>query len=215
MSNELAYNINHPKKFSSKSKIIIMLHGYGSNKEDLFSFSDYMNPNDLIISIQGPNKIDYGSYCWWTINFDESMNLSMNISEAKESIESLHNFISVYLSESYKFNFENILLLGFSQGAMIAYALSINYPRFYKKVVGLSGKIPKEILQYKEKEYYLDHNFFCSHGIYDQVIKINAGRESSNWLLKKEIKHIFLEFESQHNVSPENFEKMKSWIYDN
>ena len=215
MSSELDYNIKQPVKFTNKSKTIIMLHGYGSNKEDLFSFSDYMNPDDLIISVQAPNKMDYGSYCWWAINLDESMKFTMEISQAKESIELLHDFISMYLSKNYNFSFENVFLLGFSQGAMIAYALSSNYPNFYKKVIALSGKIPNEVVKYKERNNYLSHNFFCSHGIYDQVIPIHIGRESSEWLTKKEIRHIFLEFESQHGVSPENFEKMKSWIFEN
>jgi phospholipase/carboxylesterase len=121
----------------------------------------------------------------------------------------------MYLSKNYNFSFENVFLLGFSQGAMIAYALSVNYPNFYKKVIALSGKIPNEVVKYKERNNYLSHNFFCSHGIYDQVIPIHIGRESSEWLTKKEIRHIFLEFESQHGVSPENFEKMKSWIFEN
>tara|TARA_A100001011_G_scaffold367418_1_gene420825 strand:+ start:119 stop:766 length:648 start_codon:yes stop_codon:yes gene_type:complete len=215
MNTDLDYNIKKPNDITSECKVIIMLHGYGSNKEDLFSFSDYMNPKALIISVQAPHKMDYGSYCWWALNFDESMNLSIEVSQARESINQLHKFISEYLVDNYNFSLNNIFLLGFSQGAMVAYTLSINYPDFYKKVIGLSGKIPYEIINYNKENDYSLHNYFCSHGIFDQVIPIDIGRDSSSWFTNKKIKHVFLEFQSQHGVSPENFEEMKSWIAKN
>ena len=48
MNTNLDYNIKKPTDITSESKVIVMLHGYGSNKEDLFSFSDYMDPKYLI-----------------------------------------------------------------------------------------------------------------------------------------------------------------------
>ena len=105
--------------------------------------------------------------------------------------------------------------MGFSQGCMISYTLSINYPKKYKKVIGLSGKIPYEILKYDEKEDYTDHNFFCSHGIYDQVIPIEIGRESDKWLSKNKISHKYLEFDSAHGINAENFEQMTHWLNKN
>ena len=59
-----------------------MFHGYGSNKSDLFSFSNFMDSDYLIISIQAPIKLDYNSYCWWSLQYDENMRLTMNAVEA-------------------------------------------------------------------------------------------------------------------------------------
>ena len=86
MSSELDYNIKQPVKLTAKSKTIIMLHGYGSNKEDLFSFSDYMIPDDLLISVHSPNKMDYVSYCFCPINLDDSINFTIDFSPATYSI---------------------------------------------------------------------------------------------------------------------------------
>lgn len=215
MNSQLEYVVKKPDELNKKSKAIVMLHGYGSNKEDLFSFSDYMNPENFIFSVQAPLKMDYGAYCWWALNFDDSMNLTIDTTQAKNSIKMLHQFILSYLCEKYNFSYEKIILLGFSQGAMAAYALSVNFPKYYKKVIGLSGKIPHEIIKYNDLKDYSSHNFFCSHGIYDQVIPISIGRESSKWLSEKKINHKFYEFQSQHGISPENFEKMKLWIDKN
>jgi phospholipase/carboxylesterase len=93
MNTDLDYNIKKPTDITSESKVIIMLHGYGSNKEDLFSFSDYMDSKALIISVQAPHKMDYGSYCWWALTLTNRMNLSIEISSKNHSI-----ITSIYFS---------------------------------------------------------------------------------------------------------------------
>ena len=209
------YSVKESLTFDKNNKVIIMFHGYGSNKDDLFSFAKFMNPNFLIISIQAPIQMDYNSYCWWSLSLNNDMQLQMDVKEAKNSLNELNRFISADLSVKYNFGLNQVYLLGFSQGCMISYTLSINYPKKYKKVIGLSGKIPYEILKYDEKEDYTDHNFFCSHGIYDQVIPIEIGRESDKWLSKNKISHKYLEFDSAHGINAENFEQMTHWLNKN
>ena len=209
------YSIKESLSFDKNNKVIIMLHGYGSNKDDLFSFAKFMNPNFLIISIQAPIQMDYNSYCWWSLNLNNDMQLQMDEKEAKNSLNELNRFIIEDLSIKYNFGLNQVYLLGFSQGCMISYALSINFPENYKKVVGLSGKIPHEIINFNEKFDYGNHNFFCSHGINDQVIPIEIGRESDRWFSEKNINHKYLEFESAHGINSENFEQMNLWLLKN
>ena len=67
----------------------------------------------------------------------------------------------------------------------------------------------------------------CGSVLTDYQLKINdqqnIGSAPLPWVIpqpiamltNKKIKHVFLEFQSQHGVSPENFEEMKSWIAKN
>ena len=209
------YSVKESLSFDKDDKVIIMFHGYGSNKDDLFSFAKFMNPDFLIISIQAPIQMDYNSYCWWSLNYNNDMQLQMDVKEAENSLNELNRFISEDLSTKYNFGLNQVYLLGFSQGCMISYALSINFPENYKKAVGLSGKIPYEIINFDEKFDYSNHNFFCSHGVNDQVIPIEVGRESNRWFSEKNINHKYLEFESAHGINSENFEQMNLWLLKN
>ena len=209
------YDVKESLSFDKNVKVIIMFHGYGSNKDDLFSFAKFMNPNFLIISVQAPLQIDYNSYCWWSLNLDNDMQLQMDDKEAKNSLNELNRFIGEDLSIKYNFGLNQVYLLGFSQGCMISYALSINFPENYKKVVGLSGKIPYEIINFDEKFDYSNHNFFCSHGVNDQVIPIEVGRESNRWFSEKNINHKYREFESAHGINSKNFEQINLWLSKN
>ena len=209
------YSVKESLTFDKNNKVIIMFHGYGSNKDDLFSFAKFMNPNFLIISVQAPIQMDYNSYCWWSLNYNNDMQLQMDVKEAKNSLNELNRFISEDLSVKYDFGLNQVYLLGFSQGCMISYALSINFPENYKKAVGLSGKIPHEIINFNERFDYSNHNFFCSHGLNDHVIPIEIGRETDRWFSEKNINHKYLEFESAHGINSENFEQMNLWLLKN
>ena len=216
MSNfSFEYTVKEPTSFDQNSKVVFMFHGYGSNKEDLFSFSKFMDPELLVVSVQAPLKLDYNSYCWWLLQYDDNMKLKMDTKQALKTINDLDKFISSEINKKYNLNFNQIYLIGFSQGCMISYALSINYPKKYKKVIGLSGKIPFDVIRYDKEQDYSNHNFFCSHGINDQVIPIEIGRESDNWLTKNKICHKYLEFNSSHNINAENFEQMNLWLKNN
>ena len=211
MSNYQYLIKNYPLE-KKNGKILIMLHGYGSNYNDLISLSDFFGDDYVYISIQANHSLDINSYCWWSLHFDKDHTLKSDFDQAKYSVENLNKFIQKEIITKYNFNNENIILLGFSQGAMLAYALSLNFYDIYKKVVGLSGKIQEEIIKPASNDKYKDHKFYCSHGIFDQTIPITYARKASDWFEKNKINHQFHEFDSQHNLCMENIEGVKNWL---
>ncbi|RLD77202.1 MAG: phospholipase, partial [Bacteroidetes bacterium] len=50
----LDYLVRYPKKNVENPPLMIMLHGYGSNEQDLFSFADELADELLIISAKAP-----------------------------------------------------------------------------------------------------------------------------------------------------------------
>ena len=211
MSNYQYLIKNYPLE-KKNGKILIMLHGYGSNYNDLISLSDFFGDDYLYISIQANHSLDINSFCWWSLHFDSDDSLKSNFEQAKYSVENLNKFIQKEIITKYNFNNKNIVLLGFSQGAMLAYALSLNFYDMHKKVIGLSGKIPEEIIKTTSIDKYKDHKFYCSHGIFDQTIPITYARKSSHWLDKNKIDHNYHEFESHHNLCMENIEGVNDWL---
>ena len=50
--------------------LLVLLHGYGSNEADLFSFAAELPKSLHIVSLQAPHELGYNSYAWYNINFD-------------------------------------------------------------------------------------------------------------------------------------------------
>jgi len=115
---DLNYLVRIPKKEVENPPLLILLHGYGSNEQDLFSFSEELPDQFLIISAQAPINMQPGSYAWYDINFDRINGKFSDLKQAKESIDKIAVFIDL-IKEKYKTDVAQTFLLGFSQGAIL------------------------------------------------------------------------------------------------
>ena len=68
------YNFRDSIDSDKLSPLVIMLHGYGSNEDDLFSFASDLPENYKIISLRAPYPLAYGGFSWYDINLDNSSN---------------------------------------------------------------------------------------------------------------------------------------------
>ena len=62
---DLDFLIRKSENTEIKSGAIFMFHGYGSNKEDLFSLEQYLPKSQTIISLEAPLKLPFGGFSWF------------------------------------------------------------------------------------------------------------------------------------------------------
>jgi phospholipase/carboxylesterase len=197
-----------------KPPVLFMLHGYGSNEEDLFSFAPELPEELCIIAVRAPYILQPYGYAWYAINFDAEKGKWSDDDQAIESREKILNFIDEACS-TYGLDGQNVNLLGFSQGTILSYAVALSYPEKIKSIIALSGFINEKILKDSYAENNFENlNFYCSHGDMDQVIPVDWARKAPKFLKKLGIKHIYEEFPAGHGVSPQNFYSLKKWIAD-
>jgi phospholipase/carboxylesterase len=208
----LTFKIKEPKIKLEKNPLLLLLHGYGSNEEDLFSFASELPDNYYVVSARAPFDMQYGSYAWYAINFDADENKFSDVEQAKTSRDLVINFIDD-LIENYPIDAENVTLIGFSQGTILSYAIALSYPEKVKKVVAMSGYLNQDMLVAD----YLKNNlsnlkFFISHGTVDQVVPVEWGRKAKPFLDNLGIESVYKEYNIGHGVSPQNFYDFKEWL---
>src|SRR5690606_28588918 len=130
----LHYIVREPKKRTENTSLLILLHGYGSNEEDLFSFAAELPDELLIVSARAPQNLGYGSYAWYTIHFNSPEDRFSDIPEAKEAKKIIAQFIDE-IQLKYAILPEKTFLLGFSQGTILSYAIALNYPEKVQKII--------------------------------------------------------------------------------
>ena len=208
----LYHLIRPPKTKQEKSPVLIMLHGYGSDANDLFSFASEL-PDDLfIISAQAPYPLPPYGNAWYAINFDSVQGKFSDDVQAVESRNKIAAFIDEVV-ENYPVDAKNLTLLGFSQGTILSYAVALSYPEKVKNVIALSGYINLNILEknYKERDFS-NLSVYASHGTGDQVIPVTWARRNPEILKQLGIEHTYSEFPVGHGVAPQNLMELKSWI---
>ena len=206
------FSLVRTSKLKSKAPLLMLLHGYGSNEADLFSFADELPAELCVISLRAPYKLQPYGYAWYAINFDSNKNKWNDTEQAKASMRIILECID-NACVAYNIDCNNINLLGFSQGCILSMALALNHPKKFKNIMGLSGYISKDFLNKSlEKEAYKHLNFYCSHGRSDQVIPVEWARETPRFLKALSIYYQYSEFPVGHTVSAQNFFELREWL---
>ncbi|WP_405202053.1 alpha/beta hydrolase [Dokdonia sp. LLG6352-1] len=212
MTLSLEHIIQKPSITSSdKAPLLLLLHGYGSNEEDLFSFAEELPKNYFIISARAPIAMQPYGNAWYHISIDPDGVKSSDNDGARQSRDLIARFIDEAI-ETYDLDKHNVTLLGFSQGTILSYAVALTYPEKIKNVIGLSGYINEDIIGLKSNPSYAHLNVYNSHGTVDQVIPIDAARKTPPYLEKVGINSTLSEFPVGHGVHPTNFYEFKKWL---
>ena len=201
--------IKNPLKKTENTGLIFLIHGYGSNEKDLFSFSDLLPSNDYIIALRAPILLDYDSFSWYDINIDNQFQKKTNISQANESIKMILKTIN-YFNDKFSIYGMNTLI-GFSQGAILSWAIGLGNPHIVNRIAALSGFINTDFnFSFNSKSNKI--KFFISHGIYDPIIPISYIKESLKFLKEKGLNLFLNEYKEGHGISKENFEDLLNWL---
>ena len=206
----LHYIKRAPKTTVENPPLLILLHGYGSNEQDLFSFAEELPDDFLIISAQAPYELGYGSYAWFSINFDSNNEKFYDLDEAAQSVTKIAAFIDE-IKEKYNTNPDKTFLLGFSQGAILSYSLTLTIPNKVQHVIALSGFINEELTK-QNIAAGIETDYYISHGSVDQVIPVDWARKAPEFLTKNNLQNVYSEYPVGHGVAPQNFYSFKSWI---
>ena len=125
-----------PEALAGKQPAIFLLHGMGSNEEDLPQLVQDFKDSHHIFSLRGPIVFDPG-YAFFTIE-EEGKPIRPIFDEVLTYIQS---FIHEAIVE-FGLDEERIYVLGFSQGAVLAQSLAFTMGNVLRGVVALSGYVP-------------------------------------------------------------------------
>lgn len=212
MNLSLHYLVREPKIIAEKNPLLLLLHGYGSNEADLFSFADELPDSYFVIAVRAPLNLQYGSYAWYSIDFDADQNKFSNHEQGRNSRDLVAFFIDELLV-NYPIDSKAINLIGFSQGAILSYSLALSFPEKIRKVAAMSGYLDSALLKEDfEKNDFSNLKIFASHGVVDQVIPVSWARKSIP-VLEKIIQNVtYKEYPIGHGISPQNFYDLKTWL---
>ena len=201
-----------PSVLPEKAPLVIMLHGYGSDENDLYSFSSELDEKLFIVSVQAPYPMFPYGYAWYTIHFDAPQGKWTDTEEALRSRDAIAGFIDE-VCEAYPVDPDNITLLGFSQGTILGIAVALTYPEKVRNIVALSGYVNKDLIPADMENYdYSELAFYCSHGSADQVIPVEWARQTPPFFDALKIDYSYSEFPVGHGVAPQNFYEFRTWL---
>jgi len=207
--NKEIFHIVQKSNIEDKSPLIVLLHGYGSNEKDLFSFKEFL-PNDAtIVSLRAPLELFQNMYAWYQIYFENNVK-SFDEKSAFSSKNLIIDKIK-QISKEYNCDDERITLIGFSQGAILGFSVALMKNNLIKNLVALSGYVEEKIIDFSSMSF---PNIYISHGINDDVIPHLDSKKTLQILNKNKINYDYYEFNQGHGVNMDNLNSFLKWIKD-
>jgi phospholipase/carboxylesterase len=125
--------------------LVILLHGYGSNGDDLISLAPHWRgalPAAVFVAPNAPEPCPGvpGGFQWWALTSADRSDRAKGLAQATPVMDA---FIDAELAR-YGLAEAQLALVGFSQGTMMALHVGLRRPRTLAGIVGYSGMLADE-----------------------------------------------------------------------
>lgn len=196
-------------------KWVILFHGFGADAFDLaslaeeFSFTppcNWLFPNGPLTVPIGPTMT---GRAWWTIRMNELEGdwTNRRPPDMNSAVEKIFKMIL-----SMKFNWKDLIIGGFSQGAMIATEVFLKAPETPAGLICLSGTLMSKLLWSEFIVNRKGSNILMSHGEADQILPHKGSILLQNFFEENGINTQFVSFRGGHEIPMQVIQKMKSYI---
>jgi phospholipase/carboxylesterase len=189
---------------------LVLFHGRGADELDLFSLFDALDPGRRLLGLspRGPLTFPPGGAHWYVVRRVGFPDPDTFL----PTFELVTNWLNMVTTET-GISPEQMILGGFSQGAVMGYSLALgpNRPR-PAGICAFSGFIPTiegfDIDLSRAKGLPVA----IGHGIYDPIITVDFGRDARSRLEAAGAEVTYRESEMPHAIHPEFVQELQGWL---
>lgn len=191
--------IKYPNNETSEPRVMLLLHGYQGNENVMWILTKPLSGDYLLIAPRAPIKHSDDQFVWHEITQQWP-----DISTYRHLTGQLLTHIDQWLGEQGR-KIAKYDVMGFSQGAVMAYALALLYPQRINRVAALAGFIPHAWQDQTDLKVTENKAFFIAHGTQDDIIPIKKAHQAADLLKENGGQVTFCEAEIGHKLSANCF----------
>ena len=209
---QLIHTIYEPSGLGPYPTILI-LHGRGANAFDLLGLAPLIcGGKFLMLCPQGPLETPIGpgaiGYAWYPM----TMGGPPDIAAIMASREKLQRFLDACLKR-YPIDAEKLVVLGFSQGGVMAHSLALANPERFAALAILSSWLPQELVaQLAIGEAVQSLPTLVQHGSQDSLIEVGRARDSVERLRELRVPLTYREYDMGHEITPRGLTDLSAWL---
>ncbi len=183
---------------------LILLHGRGADGRQLEGLFDVLDPGRRLLGLapRAPHEQGRGSH-WYDVDEPGAPERESFLTSREQASEWL---------DGLGFAPERIVLGGFSQGAVMSYALALAAGRERPRaVIAISGYLP-EVAGWDLDFQPPLPSFAVGHGRYDEVIPVELARAARAKLEAAGAELLYREWPLGHGLDPSFLEEASAWL---
>ena len=189
--------------------LLVLFHGRGADERDLYPLLDLLDPRRRLLGVtpRGPLSLPPGGAHWYAvqeIGYPDPATFLPTFEAVSRWLDGLW--------ETTGLSADRTVLGGFSQGAVMTYAVGLGHGRVRPAaLVALSGFIPTVPGFELDLEPPLPR-VAIGHGAFDNVISVEWGRQARQQLEAAGAEPLYREYPLPHAVDPRFLAELEPWI---
>ena len=162
-----------PATGAAPRRLVVLLHGVGADGNDLIGLAPFYQravPDALFVAPNGPEAFDMApmGYQWFSL---QDFQPETRLNGVRAAAPVVNAFIDGLLAQ-HGLTESDLVLIGFSQGAMVALHVGLRREPSVAGIISHSGMlVGPELLN---DEIKVRPPVLLSHGSYDQVLPVHA-----------------------------------------
>lgn len=193
---------------------ILAMHGWGSNALDLMSLAPYIARGQcLMLCPQGPVEVEIGAvngYGWYELR----MGAPPDMEAMGRAADRLMRFVEAAI-ECYPVDRRKLVVMGFSQGGVMAYNLAVRHPERFAALAALSTWFPEELAEHAgNRDALAQLPTMVQHGRADDMIDIGKARQSVERLRALKLPLTYREYECAHEITVDAIRDLSTFLME-
>lgn len=200
-----------PAKTGNPTELLVLLHGWGANAQDLVALASYLDlPDHQFICPDAPLPHPYApaGRMWYSFPADYSF-FGQEGFQSKADLAASRQLLTDWLlslEATTGISLSHTILAGFSQGGAMTLDVGLHLP--LKALMVLSGFLHAPI----QPEHLTLPPILMVHGRQDPVVPIQAAREARDSLVALGATVDYQEFDMGHEIQPIILKIMQSFV---
>ena len=209
----LTYRVVNPEQAGRATHLVLLLHGVGANEQALVPVGRQLAGPALVLVVRAPVSLGPDAFGFYRVSFATGRPV-YDPTEEQHSRQLLVEFIK-QARQRYGISARQVYLLGFSQGAILAYSVGLTHPESIGGVLAFSGRMLDEARQQLAPlEQLRSVRFFVSHGAQDDTLPVAYARQAVAFLREQGLTPHYEAFEGGHDIPASSLAAAKRWLYE-
>ena len=209
MAKDLDFIDVPPNNGETKKGLIVVLHGWGANAEDVASIVPFLQlPGYHFVLPNAPFPHPHSPIgrAWYELSRD---NMYEGLTESRELLidwlQSLESSTGIPLKQT--------ILSGFSQGGAMTLDVGLKLP--FAGLISMSGYLHSDIHGVETPAHNFLPPVLIMHGKQDQVVPLQAAQKARDALELQAVPLEYREFDGGHQISSQMLDVARTFVLSN
>ena len=195
-----------------KPWLLVLMHGVGSNEQDLFALSAQFPDRYYVLSLRAPHRMGPGAFAWYDFSLEPGGARSIDEAQEAASRQLITQTIEAAAQQT-GIPPERTVVGGFSQGGTMALSMLLTRPELMLGCIVWHGRLLAQMQPLEAKaDAFHGRKLWVSHGVHDDVVPRSSAQAITHHFDKLQVSVTFREFSSAHEIHPSELAQTLAWL---